>query len=112
MLLLKDIQGIEDHMANHASIIKPRFDAVLERLQKQLADTGMGSWTEPKGGYFISFDTLPGLAKEVIQLANEAGVKLTPAGATFPYGNDPEDKNIRLAPTFPTLAELEQPNGR
>lgn len=108
VLLLKGPQGIEDHMAKHAKIIKPRFDAVLERLRKQLADSGMGSWTEPKGGYFISFDTLPGLAKEVIQLANEAGVKLTPAGATFPYGNDPEDKNIRLAPTFPTLAELEQ----
>lgn len=108
VLLLNDPQGLEDHMAKHAAIVKPRFDAVLTRLREQLADTGMGSWTEPKGGYFISFDTLPGLAKEVIRLSAEAGVKLTPAGATFPYGKDPEDKNIRLAPTFPSLTDLEQ----
>lgn len=108
VLLLKDKQGIDQHMARHAAIIKPRFDAVLTRLQQQLAGSGMGSWTAPKGGYFISFDTLPGLAKDVVQLAEEAGVKLTPAGATFPYGKDPEDKNIRLAPSFPALTELEQ----
>lgn len=108
VLFLKNAEGLKAHMAKHAAIVKPRFDAVLSRLREQLADSGMGDWTEPKGGYFISFDTLPGLATEVIRLASDVGVKLTPAGATFPYGKDPEDKNIRLAPTFPTLTELEQ----
>lgn len=108
VLLLKDLKGVEAHMRKHAAIVKPRFEAVLTRLGEQLSGTGMGSWTEPKGGYFISFDTLPGLARQVIDLANGAGVKLTPAGATFPYNKDPEDKNIRLAPTFPTLVDLEQ----
>ncbi len=108
VLLLKDFAGIQQHMKHHAAILKPRFKAVLSRLQEQLADAGMGNWTEPKGGYFISFDTLPGLAKEIIRLAAEAGVKLTPAGATFPYGKDPDDKNIRLAPSVPSVNEIEQ----
>jgi len=105
---LKDRDTLERHMARHAEIIRPRFERVLEKLRKELGGTGMGSWTEPEGGYFVSFDTLPGLAREVVRLAGEAGVKLTPAGATFPGGEDPEDRNIRLAPTFPALDEIER----
>ena len=106
--LLKDEVGVKAHMKQHAAIIKPKFDAVLSRLEKGLADADFGQWTQPQGGYFISFDSRPGLAGEIIKLAAEAGVKLTPAGATFPYGKDPQDCNIRLAPTFPSLQEVEQ----
>lgn len=102
---LKNAAGIEALMTRHAALLKPRFDAVLERLE---ALKGIGSWTVPRGGYFIAFDTLPGLAKNVVTLAGEAGVKFTPAGATFPYGKDPEDRNIRIAPSFPKLAEIEK----
>ena len=105
---LKDSATLSKHMSRHAAIMQPRFDAVLASLRSELGDTDMGSWTEPEGGYFISFDARPGLAREIISLAAAAGVKLTPAGATFPYGNDPEDKNIRLAPTYPTVGEIEQ----
>jgi aspartate/methionine/tyrosine aminotransferase len=94
-------------MDRHAALLRPRFAAVLEALERELGGTGMGSWLKPQGGYFVSFDTRPGLAKEVVRLAAEAGVKLTPAGATFPYGKDPEDRNIRIAPSFPALAEIE-----
>ena len=82
--------------------------AVLDALERELAGTGMGSWSRPRGGYFVSFDTRPGLAREVVRLAAEAGVKLTPAGATFPYGKDPADSNIRIAPSFPKLEEIER----
>jgi DNA-binding transcriptional MocR family regulator len=99
---LRDSDNLAAHMANHAALIRPRFENVLETLEKELAGTGMGSWTKPRGGYFISFDTRPGLAREVVSLAGAIGVKLTPAGATFPYGRDPQDSNIRLAPTFAT----------
>lgn len=102
---LKDVAGIHTLMQKHAELLKPRFDAVLSRLE---ALKGIGEWTVPQGGYFISFDTLPGLAKSVVKLAGEAGVKFTPAGATFPHGNDPEDRNIRFAPSFPTVAEIEK----
>ncbi len=102
---LKDVDGIHALMRKHAELLKPRFDAVLGRLD---ALKGIGEWTVPQGGYFISFDTLPGLAKTVVKLAGEAGVKFTPAGATFPYGNDPQDRNIRFAPSFPTVAEIEK----
>lgn len=98
---LQDGDTIAAHMANHADIIRLRFDSVLETLQRELGDKRVGSWTTPGGGYFISFDTLPGLAREVVQLAADIGVKLTPAGATFPYGKDPQNCNIRLSPTFP-----------
>ena len=98
---LKDSDTLAAHMAKHADIIRVRFDSVLETLQKELAGKEMGCWTTPQGGYFISFDTLPGMAREVVQLAADIGVKLTPAGATFPYGEDPQDRNIRLSPTFP-----------
>ena len=80
---------------------------MLETLNRELAGSGMGHWTVPRGGYFISFDTRPGLAREVVRLAAAIGVKLTPAGATFPYGTDPDDRNIRLAPTFPSLEEVQ-----
>jgi DNA-binding transcriptional MocR family regulator len=99
---LRDTDNLARHMADHAALIRPRFDCVLETLERELAGTGMGTWTRPRGGYFISFDTLPGLAREVVRLAGAIGVKLTPAGATFPYGNDPVDTNIRLAPTYAT----------
>ncbi|WP_116369081.1 aminotransferase class I/II-fold pyridoxal phosphate-dependent enzyme [Parahaliea mediterranea] len=104
---LKDAKGVAAHMEKHAALIRPRFKAVLETLQRELADTGMGEWTAPAGGYFISFDTRPGLAQEVVDLAGSIGVKLTPAGATFPYGRDEADRNIRLAPTFPSEADVQ-----
>ncbi|WP_339671590.1 aminotransferase class I/II-fold pyridoxal phosphate-dependent enzyme [Dasania marina] len=105
---LKDQATLTKHMQKHAAIMKPRFDAVLQQLKSELGDDDIASWTEPQGGYFISVDTRPGLAKQVIQLAAEAGVKLTPAGAPFPYGKDPQDSNIRIAPSFPTINDLEK----
>lgn len=96
------------HMEKHANIIKPRFASVLEHLEKAFSDNDLGQWESAEGGYFISFDTRPGLAKEVVKLAGEAGVKLTPAGATFPYGNDPDDSNIRIAPTVPTVDQVNE----
>ena len=104
---LRNGEQLAAHMARHAAIIRPRFESVLQTLERELADTGMGTWTRPRGGYFISFDTLPGLAREVVRLADAIGVKLTPAGATFPYGEDPEDRNIRLSPTFPPTAAVQ-----
>lgn len=104
---LKDSEGIKAHMAKHRDIIKPKFDLVLKKLEKHLAGKGMASWNSPRGGYFISLDTRPGLATTIISMASDAGVKLTPAGATFPYGKDPDNANIRLAPTYPALTELE-----
>ena len=104
---LKDSDGIKAHMAKHRDIIKPKFDLVLKKLEEHLAGKNMASWNSPRGGYFISLDTRPGLATTIISMAADAGVKLTPAGATFPYGKDPKNTNIRLAPTFPGLAELE-----
>ena len=93
-------------MAAHAALVRPRFECVLEILERELGDSGMGRWTTPRGGYFVSFDTLPGLAQQVVDLAAAIGVKLTPAGATFPYGRDPLDCNIRLAPTYPSLDDV------
>ena len=98
---------LEDHMRAHADLARPKFEAVQRGLERGLAGTGLASWTRPEGGYFVSVDTVPGLAKSVVALAAELGVALTPAGATFPHGKDPEDRNIRLAPTFATLAEVE-----
>ena len=103
---LADMDTLANHMSNHAAIIRPRFECVLETLSRELAGSGMGEWTSPRGGYFVSFNTLPGLARQVVQLAAAIGVKLTPAGATFPYGKDPEDSNIRLSPTYPSLDDL------
>ena len=105
-----DMDGIRAHMARHAEILKPKFDAVLRILSEELGDGSAhgASWTVPNGGYFISFDTKDGCAQHVVALAAEAGVKLTQAGATFPHGKDPRDRNIRIAPTLPSLAEIEQ----
>ena len=104
---LADEQTLARHMAAHATIIRPRFECVLEVLNRELQGSGMGVWTAPRGGYFISFNTLPGLARRVVRLADQIGVKLTPAGATYPYGQDPDDSNIRLSPTFPSLADVQ-----
>lgn len=104
--LLRDGEGLARHMAEHAKLIRPRFECVLETLERELKGTGMGEWQAPEGGYFISFNTRPGLAREIVALADAIGVKLTPAGATYPYGNDPDDSNIRLAPTFPSLEDV------
>ncbi len=100
--------SLKAHMKKHAQIIQPRFESVLKHLNEAFSDNDLGQWESAEGGYFISFDTLPGLAKEVVKLAGEAGVKLTPAGATFPYGNDPENRNIRIAPTVPTVEQVDE----
>ncbi|MBR6243256.1 MAG: aminotransferase [Ruminococcus sp.] len=97
-----------EHMKKHMAIIAPKFDIVCRALDKEIAPLGIGTWTEPKGGYFISFNSLPGCAKRIVKLCAEAGVTLTGAGATFPYGVDPEDRNIRLAPTFPPVEDLKK----
>ncbi len=102
----KDANGVLEHMRRHAQIIKPKFDIVLGTLENELSDIGIASWNSPKGGYFISLDVLNGCAKRVYELMRELGVTLTAAGATFPYGIDPDDKNIRIAPTFPPNDEL------
>lgn len=102
----KDINGIAAHMKKHADIIRPKFEAVLDVLDRELSGLGVGEWTKPVGGYFISFDSMEGCAKEIVAKCKEAGVVLTGAGATFPYGKDPKDSNIRIAPTFPTPEEM------
>jgi len=101
-----DPAGIERHMQRHAAILKPKFDAVQEVLGRELSGKGVAEWTRPSGGYFTSVDTWDGCARRVIQLAAEAGVKLTPAGSTYPYKRDPRDRNIRIAPSFPPLADI------
>jgi len=103
--MFPNMASVTAHMAKHAALIKPKFDVVLETLADELSDD-FGSWNEPQGGYFLAFDSKPGLATEIIRLAAEAGVKLTPAGSTFPYKKDPENSNIRIAPTAPPLAEI------
>ena len=106
VLFFKNVAGIEEHMKKHAATLKPKFDAVLNVLDQELADSGIAEWSRPNGGYFISIDTLSGCAQDVIKKAAAAGVKLTPAGATFPHGKDPEDRNIRIAPSFPSAADV------
>ena len=101
-----DYQGMVDHMKKHADIIRPKFQAVLEVLDQEIMPLDIATWNQPKGGYFISLDTMEGCAKNAVNMCKDAGLVLTPAGATFPYGNDPEDKNIRIAPTFPSTEEL------
>ena len=103
-----DFNGLKDHMKKHAALIKPKFEMVNSILENRLGGKGLARWTNPKGGYFISLDTNEGCAKRVVSLAAEAGVKLTAAGATFPYKNDPRDTNIRLAPTLPSIEEIQQ----
>ena len=104
---LKDKENTLALMKRHAAIVKPKFDAVVDALDEQIAPLGIASWTRPKGGYFVSVDTVDGLAKRTLALCKEAGVVMTGAGATFPYGVDPRDRNIRIAPTLPPVAELE-----
>lgn len=103
---MKDKENVSALMKRHADIIRPKFEMVLGILEEKLGGTGLASWNCPKGGYFISLDVVPGTAKRVVQLAKEAGVVLTPAGATWPLGEEPADRNIRIAPTFPPLEEL------
>lgn len=104
----RDFAGIEAQMKKHATILKPKFDQVLETFELELGGKKIAEWTKPNGGYFISLNTLDGCAKKVVALAAEAGVVLTGAGATYPYGNDPFDRNIRIAPSFPPLGELKK----
>lgn len=106
VLYFKDLNGIKEHMKKHAAIMRPKFELVLETLERELGGLGIGTWTKPLGGYFISFDSLDGCAKEIVAKCKEAGVTLTGAGATYPYKNDPHDSNIRIAPSYPTLEEL------
>ncbi len=102
----KDINGMMEHMKKHADILRPKFEAVLEILNRELEGLEIGSWTKPKGGYFISFDSLNGCAKDIVAKCKKAGVTMTGAGATFPYGIDPCDSNIRIAPSYPPLSDL------
>ena len=104
----KNFDGIKAHMKKHAAIIQPKFSVVLYVLNKEIAPLGIGKWVSPKGGYFVSFDAMEGCAKRIVSLAAEAGVVMTGAGATYPYGKDPKDSNIRIAPTFPSVDELRQ----
>ena len=102
----KTAEGVRKYMKKHSAIIKPRFDVVLEALSKELGDTGVAEWFNPNGGYFVSVNVENGCAKRVVALLKDAGVAMTGAGATFPYGNDPDDRNIRIAPTYPPIEEL------
>ena len=103
----KDINGLNAHMKKHAEIVRPKFEAVLNTLDAELTGAEIGSWIKPRGGYFISFNAMPGCAKAIVAKCKSLGVVLTGAGATYPYGKDPEDSNIRIAPTFPTAEEME-----
>jgi len=107
LTFIPDMPAMQQHMQKHCALLKPKFDLVLAHLALELNDD-FATWTQPQGGYFVSLDTQPQLAKQVIQMAQDAGVKLTNAGATFPYGKDPENANIRIAPSFPPLDELSQ----
>ncbi|MGN0401501.1 MAG: aminotransferase [Acetatifactor sp.] len=102
----KNIDGIKAHMKKHADMLRPKFEAVQQVLERELSGLGIGTWTKPNGGYFISFDAMEGCAKRIVAKCKEAGVILTGAGATFPYGIDPADSNIRIAPSFPTPEEM------
>ena len=95
-----------EHMRLHADILRPKFEAVIEILKRELEGLEIGTWTEPKGGYFISFDSLEGCAKDIVAKCKKAGVVMTDAGATYPYGKDPQDSNIRIAPSYPPLSDL------
>ena len=107
MQFFRSPQGVREHMAKHREILAPKFAAVDAALSAELDGLGIAHWTRPTGGYFVSLDVLDGTAARVVTLAKEAGIALTPAGASFPYGHDPHDRNIRLAPSFPLLAEVE-----
>ena len=104
----KNLDGIKSHMKKHAELLRPKFEIVNTILERELAGLGIAEWTNPIGGYFISFNSLEGCAKKIASMCKEAGVVLTPAGATYPYGKDPKDSNIRIAPSFPTVEEMGQ----
>lgn len=104
----KNLDGVHAHMSRHAAILRPKFEMVEATLEKELGGLGIGEWTTPKGGYFISFESMEGCAKKIVAMAKEAGVVMTGAGATYPYGKDPKDSNIRIAPSFPPIDELEK----
>ncbi len=101
-----DIYGMTEHMRKHADILRPKFEMILDTFDRELADLGVGSWIRPKGGYFICFEALDGCARSIVSMAKGAGLVMTPAGAPFPYGKDPRDSVIRIAPSYPTLEDL------
>ena len=103
-----DFDGLKAHMRKHADVIRPKFEAVLAILDRELCGLGIAEWTRPRGGYFVSFNALPGCAKNIVAKCKEAGVTMTGAGAAYPYGEDPQDSNIRIAPTLPPLSEIEE----
>jgi DNA-binding transcriptional MocR family regulator len=107
-LFLRDADGVRAHMRKHRELLRPKFDTVLRILTERLGDTGLATWSTPKGGYFITLDVLDGCAGEVVRRAADAGLALTPAGATHPYGDDPRDRTIRIAPSFPDSSEIEE----
>ena len=103
----QNLDGVMNQMKKHAEILRPKFEAILQVMDQELSGLGIASWTKPNGGYFISFDAMEGCAKKIVAKAKEAGLTMTGAGATYPYHNDPQDSNIRIAPSFPTPEELE-----
>ena len=105
-LFFPTIKDLEAHMAKHADIMRPKFEAVIDMLDSELSGLGIAEWTNPKGGYFIGFNAMEGCAKKIVSMCADAGVVMTDAGATYPYGKDPKDRNIRIAPSFPTTDEL------
>ena len=102
----KDIHGITEHMRKHAEILRPKFEMITDTFERELSGLGVGSWYTPKGGYFIAYETLEGCAKDVVARMQKAGVTMTPAGAPFPYGKDPKDTVIRIAPSYPSVENL------
>ena len=106
VLFFPTMKDLEEHMAKHADIMRPKFETVVEMLENELGDLGIAEWTNPKGGYFIGFNSMEGCAKKIVAMCADAGVIMTDAGATYPYGKDPKDRNIRIAPSFPTIDEL------
>ena len=105
---LRDMDSLKAHMGKHAALLRPKFEAVLNTLESELGGLGIGTWTNPRGGYFISFESMPGCAKAIVEKCGQLGMVLTEAGATYPYGKDPQDSNIRIAPSFPTPEEMKE----
>ena len=108
VLFFPSMQSLEEHMSKHAAIMRPKFELVTDMLDEKLADANIAAWSKPAGGYFISFDAMDGCAKKIVDMCKDAGIIMTGAGATYPYGKDPHDSNIRIAPSFPTLDELKE----
>ena len=106
VLFFPTMDSLKEHMSKHAQIMRPKFEKVIQMLESELADCGIASWSNPKGGYFISFDAMEGCAKKIVAMCKDAGIVMTGAGATYPYGKDPMDSNIRIAPSFPPIDEL------